>query len=98
MPLVKKDGLPEIAQDIINQLKFEFRTSYDEKDAIGRRYRRQDAKGTPFCITVDDETKSEGTVTLRERDSMKQTRLPIQQLTEKLRQELNLAKFFEGLK
>src|SRR5210317_2409848 len=75
LPLVKKDGLPEIAREIIDQLKFDFSVAYDEKDAVGRRYRRQDAIGTPFCITVDHETKNDGTVTIRHRDTMEQKRV-----------------------
>ena len=80
MPLVKKDGLPEKAREIVNDLKFDFATHYDEKDSIGKRYRRQDAIGTPFCITVDHQTLEDGTVTLRERDSMQQTRVAIADL------------------
>jgi glycyl-tRNA synthetase len=80
LPLVKKDGLPELAHEIIADLKWDFMVQYDEKDAIGRRYRRQDAAGTPFCITVDHQTLEDGTVTLRHRDSMEQKRLPITDL------------------
>lgn len=75
LPLVKKDGLPEIARDIVNDLKWEFNVMYDEKDAVGRRYRRQDANGTPFCITVDHQTLEDRTVTIRHRDSMEQERV-----------------------
>ena len=77
MPLVKKDGLPEIAREIINDLKFDFNCQYDEKDSIGKRYRRQDAIGTPFCVTVDHQTKEDQTVTIRYRDTMKQERVSI---------------------
>jgi glycyl-tRNA synthetase len=77
LPLVKKDGLPQIAKDIYNTLKLEFNVTYDEKDAVGRRYRRQDAIGTPYCITVDHQTKDDNTITIRERDSMKQDRIPL---------------------
>lgn len=80
LPLVKKDGLPEIAQQIVDDLKFDFNVIYDEKDAIGRRYRRQDAAGTPFCITVDHDTIKDQTVTIRHRDSMKQERIAIEDL------------------
>ena len=80
LPLVKKDGLPEKAHEIVNDLKFDFATRYDEKDSIGKRYRRQDAIGTPFCITVDHQTLEDNTVTLRERDSMEQTRVSIDDL------------------
>ncbi len=80
MPLVKKDGLPDKAREIVNDLKFDFSTHYDEKDSIGKRYRRQDAIGTPFCITVDHQTLEDNTVTLRERDSMEQTRVNVADL------------------
>jgi glycyl-tRNA synthetase len=80
LPLLKKDGLPEIAKKIIDDLKWDFKVSYDEKDAIGRRYRRQDAVGTPYCVTVDHQTKEDGTVTLRDRDTMEQIRIPIEDL------------------
>ena len=77
LPLVKKDGLPEIARDIIDELKFDFNCQYDEKDSIGKRYRRQDAIGTPFCITVDHQTREDNCVTIRDRDTMAQERIPI---------------------
>ena len=80
LPLVKKDGLPELARDIVDNLKWDFQTVYDEKDAVGRRYRRQDALGTPYCITVDHQSLEDQTVTLRERDSMKQERIAIDEL------------------
>jgi len=80
LPLVKKDGLPEIAQNIVEDLKWDFNVIYDEKDAVGRRYRRQDAAGTPFCITVDHDTLEDQSVTLRYRDSMEQTRVKIADL------------------
>jgi glycyl-tRNA synthetase len=80
LPLVKKDGLPEVARKIIADLKFDFNVTYDEKDAIGRRYRRQDTIGTPFCITVDHDTLSDNCVTIRHRDSMKQERVAITDL------------------
>ena len=77
LPLVKKDGLPEIARKIIDPLKFDFNCQYDEKDSIGKRYRRQDAIGTPFCVTVDHQTTQDNTVTIRYRDTMKQERISI---------------------
>jgi len=77
LPLVKKDGLPEKAREILNSLKFDFYCQYDEKDTVGRRYRRQDAIGTPYCVTVDAQTLIDNTVTIRERDSMKQERVSI---------------------
>lgn len=81
LPLVKKDGLPEKAREIMEVLKYEFMCQYEEKDAIGRRYRRQDAIGTPFCITVDNQTLEDNTVTIRERDTMQQERIAIDQIS-----------------
>ena len=65
LPLVKKDGLPEVAREIVEELKWDFNIAYDEKDAVGRRYRRQDANGTPFCITVDHDTLTDDSVTMK---------------------------------
>ncbi|MDB5146252.1 MAG: glycine--tRNA ligase [Mucilaginibacter sp.] len=79
-PLTKKDGLPEKAREIMDKLKLDFNIQYEEKDAIGKRYRRQDAIGTPFCITVDHQTLEDNTVTIRHRDSMAQERVPADQL------------------
>lgn len=90
LPLLKKDGLPEIAREIIDELKFDFSVSYDEKDAVGRRYRRQDAAGTPFCITVDHQTKEDQTVTLRHRDTMEQVRIPISELRSVISKEVDM--------
>ena len=80
MPLVKKDGLPEKAREIIDELKFHFNCQYDEKDSIGKRYRRQDAIGTPYCVTVDFDSLQDDTVTIRFRDSMEQKRVKISEL------------------
>ena len=80
LPLVKKDGMPEKAREVMDLLKPEFMVQYDEKDAIGKRYRRQDAIGTPYCITIDTETLENNTVTIRERDTMKQERIKISEL------------------
>ena len=80
LPLVKKDGMSEKAREIFEGLKFQFMCQYDEKDAIGRRYRRQDAIGTPYCLTIDTQTLEDNTVTVRERDSMKQERIAINQI------------------
>ena len=80
LPLVKKDGLPEKAREIVNDLKFHFNTIYDEKDSIGKRYRRQDAVGTPYCVTVDHDTLNDNCVTLRNRDTMQQERVAISDL------------------
>jgi glycyl-tRNA synthetase len=82
LPLMKKDGLPEIAREIMDNCRSSFRCFYEEKDTIGKRYRRMDAIGTPFCVTVDHQTKEDNTVTIRYRDSMKQDRIPIGQVKE----------------
>ena len=79
-PLVKKDGLPEIAHKIFDDLKLDFNCQYEEKDTIGKRYRRQDAIGTPYCITVDQQTKEDNTVTIRDRDMMKQERISVDKI------------------
>ena len=97
LPLVKKDGLPEIARKIMNELKFDFNVSYDEKDAIGRRYRRQDAVGTPICITVDHDTIKDNTVTIRHRDSMEQERVNISDLKSLIDQEVSVSKWLHKL-
>ncbi len=88
-PLTKKDGLPEVARNIINDLKIDYTCFYEEKDAIGKRYRRQDAIGTPFCITVDHESLENQTVTIRYRDSMKQERIAITDIKKILADEIN---------
>jgi glycyl-tRNA synthetase len=80
LPLVRKDGLPEVARRIMNELKLDFNCQYEEKDSIGRRYRRQDAIGTPYCITIDHQTSQDDTVTIRYRDTMKQDRIPVKQV------------------
>jgi len=77
---VRKDGLPDISRRIISDLKFDFNCQYDEKDSIGKRYRRQDAIGTPYCITIDYQTMQDETVTIRYRDSMEQERVSVSQL------------------
>ena len=80
LPLVKKDGLPEKARAVIDGLKLSHNCQYDDKDSIGKRYRRQDAIGTPYCITVDHDTLNDDAVTIRERDSMKQERVKINEV------------------
>ena len=90
LPLVKKDGLPEIAKQIVEDLKWDFNVDYDEKDAVGRRYRRQDANGTPFCITVDHDTLHDNTVTIRHRDTMAQERVNISDLRNIIKQEVDV--------
>ena len=88
LPLVKKDGMPEAATEIYRELKREFPVFYDNKGAVGRRYRRMDEAGTPFCLTVDGQTLEDGTVTLRERDSMEQSRLSVADAQQVIREAL----------
>ncbi|MEO1450535.1 MAG: glycine--tRNA ligase, partial [Bacteroidota bacterium] len=90
-PIVKKDGLPEQARKIMNLLKADHLVMYDEKDAIGRRYRRHDAIGTPYCITVDHDTLEDQQVTVRDRDTMEQVRIPIEQVPSYISQKLSWA-------
>ena len=90
LPLVKKDGLPELAQTIMDDLKYDFNCQYEEKDSIGKRYRRQDAIGTPFCITVDHESLKDHCVTLRDRDTMQQERVPIEKLRSIIDEKVNM--------
>ena len=97
LPLVKKDGLPDKAREIINSLKFNFNCQYDEKDSIGKRYRRQDAIGTPFCVTVDHQTLEDNTVTIRHRDSMQQERVAIADLEQIIDNEVSLNKLLKTL-
>ena len=89
LPLVKKDGLPERGQEIYGELKKHFPVFYDVKGAVGRRYRRMDEAGTPFCLTVDGDTLTDDTVTLRERDSMKQTRLKVDEAIQAIREAID---------
>ena len=88
LPLIKKDGLPELAKTIVAQLQWNFNVIYDEKDAVGRRYRRQDAAGTPYCITVDHQSLEDQTVTLRNRDTMDQIRVSIATLGEHMQESI----------
>ena len=97
LPLVKKDGLPDLARNIKDKLKWDYAVNYDEKDAVGRRYRRQDALGTPFCITVDHQSLEDQTVTLRDRDTMKQERIPIAELNSRLDQSLNIKHWLQKI-
>ena len=90
LPLVKKDGLDERARNIMNDLKLDFNCRYDEKDTIGKRYRRQDAVGTPFCVTIDNQTLADDTVTIRHRDTMAQERVPATALRDKLDKMVNM--------
>jgi glycyl-tRNA synthetase len=88
LPLVKKDGLPEIARKIMDDCKASFRCFYEEKDTIGKRYRRMDAIGTPFCVTVDQQTKEDNTVTIRYRDTMQQERIHLNKIKEIILQSI----------
>jgi glycyl-tRNA synthetase len=88
LPLVKKDGMPEMADRLYHDVKRLFPSFYDDAGAIGRRYRRMDEAGTPFCCTIDGETLKDGTVTVRERDSMTQVRIAAERLGEYVRQKL----------
>jgi glycyl-tRNA synthetase len=97
MPLVKKDGLPEKAREIIDQLKFHFNCQYDEKDSIGKRYRRQDAIGTPYCVTVDHDTLQDGCVTLRFRDTMEQERVAISELNGIIEDKVSIVSLLKKL-
>ena len=90
LPLLKKDGLPDKAREIFSELKLDFNMQYDEKDAIGKRYRRQDAIGTPFAVTVDHQTLEDNTVTLRDRDTMKQERIDVSTLRSVLSEKTSL--------
>ena len=97
LPLVKKDGLPELARTIVDDLKWDLETAYDEKDAVGRRYRRQDALGTPYCITVDHQSLEDHTVTLRERDTMQQERIAIERLKKLIVDKVSLTSLLQQL-
>ena len=97
LPLLKKDGLPEKARDVVNALKFDHMVQYDEKDAIGKRYRRQDAAGTPLCVTIDHQTLEDHTLTVRFRDTMKQIRIPMDELNGLVAQKASLSAQFSKL-
>jgi len=97
LPLVKRDGLPEKAQEIVNDLRFHFNCKYEEKDTIGKRYRRQDAIGTPYCVTVDNQTLKDNTVTLRDRDTMKQERVNIVDLNSIIEEKVSITGLLKKL-
>lgn len=97
LPLVKKDGLPEVAYKIIEDLKWDFNVIYDEKDAVGRRYRRQDAAGTPFCITVDHQSLEDETVTIRHRDTMEQQRVAISAVKGIIHKEVDMRTWLQRM-
>jgi len=97
LPLLKKDGLPEKATEIMNELKYDFKCVYEEKDTIGKRYRRMDAIGTPFCVTVDHQTIQDNTVTLRYRDTMKQERVNVSDLHKIVGDQVNMKNLFKKI-
>ena len=97
LPLINKDGLPEKAREIMDELKYSVNVQYDGKDAIGRRYRRQDAIGTPYCITVDHQSLEDDTVTIRERDSMAQKRVSMKEVTSEIETAVDLKKLLKTL-
>ncbi|MBS1951450.1 MAG: Glycyl-tRNA synthetase [Cytophagales bacterium] len=97
LPLVKKDGLPEKAEEVMNLLKHDFRCYYEDKDTIGRRYRRMDAIGTPYCITIDHQTLQDNTVTIRERDTMKQERISILSVKEKIQKLVSITELLKKI-
>ncbi|MBT8238805.1 MAG: glycine--tRNA ligase [Croceitalea sp.] len=90
LPLLKRDGLPQVAQKLMDELKWDFNVVYDEKDAVGRRYRRQDAAGTPFCITIDHQTLEDDTVTIRHRDTMEQQRVGLADVNSIIAKEVDM--------
>jgi glycyl-tRNA synthetase len=97
LPLVKKDGLPEVAKKLMDDLKWDHAVAYDEKDAVGRRYRRQDALGTPYCITIDHQTLEDQTVTLRDRDTMKQERVALDSISGILNEKLDIKNWLKSI-
>lgn len=97
LPLTKKDGLPEKARALIDDLKLDFTAQYDEKDAIGKRYRRQDAIGTPYCVTIDHQTLEDNTVTIRDRDSMGQVRVAIEEVRSTLEKNTSMTILLKAL-
>ena len=97
LPLLKKDGLPELAQKVVDEIKYDFNYQYDEKDSIGKRYRRQDAIGTPFCVTVDHDSLKDNCVTVRDRDTMEQVRVPISELRAMIDKKVNMSNLLRGL-
>ena len=97
LPLVKKDSLPEVAKKLMDDLKWNHAVAYDEKDAVGRRYRRQDALGTPYCITIDHQTLEDQTVTIRYRDSMKQERIALDAVGGILNEKLDIKNWLQNI-
>ena len=97
LPLLKRDGLPEVAKKLVDELKWDFNVAYDEKDAVGRRYRRQDANGTPFCVTVDHQTLEDKTVTIRHRDTMEQQRVKLSEVKGIIAKEVAMREWLQRI-
>ena len=97
LPLLKRDGLPEVAKKLVDELKWDFNVAYDEKDAVGRRYRRQDANGTPFCITIDHQTLEDETVTIRHRDTMEQQRVKLSEVKGIISKEVDMREWLKRI-
>ena len=97
LPLMKKEGMPELAEKIFNDLKYDFNVIMEDKDSIGKRYRRQDAIGTPFCITIDHDSVEDFTVTIRDRDTMKQERVPMENLRKIIDDKVSFRSLLAGL-
>jgi glycyl-tRNA synthetase len=93
LPLTKKDGMPEKAREIMKIMRINFNCQYEEKDSIGKRYRRQDAIGTPFCITIDHQSLEDDTITLRDRDTMQQKRISIAQIHSIISKKVDITNF-----
>jgi glycyl-tRNA synthetase len=97
LPLLNKDGLPEKAQEVVNELKYDFNYQFDAKESIGKRYRRQDAIGTPYCVTIDHDTLNDNQVTVRDRDTMKQIRVPIAELRDIIDKKVSMTNLLKKL-
>ena len=97
LPLVKKDGLPEFGEKLFNDLKFDFQVQYEDKDSIGKRYRRHDAIGTPICITIDHDSLTQNDVTIRFRDTMEQKRVPVNEIASILGNETSMSGLLKKL-
>lgn len=97
LPLLNKDGLPEKAQEVVDEIKYDFNYQFDAKDSIGKRYRRQDAIGTPFCVTIDHDTLNDNQVTVRDRDTMEQVRVPIAELRDMIDKKVNMSNLLRKL-
>jgi glycyl-tRNA synthetase len=97
LPLTKKDGMPEKAREIMKSLQINFNCQYEEKDSIGKRYRRQDAIGTPFCITIDHQSLEDDTITLRDRDTMQQKRISIAQIQSIISKKVDINNFINQI-